>query len=89
MLGSKHLCVFTQWCVRCSKRHKRKLRLLISFDCIVICFDDDEVGRQASKKGCRTSITKSTYYVCPIKIMRSQNDESSDLLESGGLKHHN
>lgn len=62
MLGSKYPCVSLRNGVAgVANDIRQSYDWLISFDNIVICFDDDEVGRQASKKAKRTSCTKSTY----------------------------
>ena len=77
MLGSKYPCVSLRSGVAgVAKDIRQSYDWLISFDHIVICFDDDEVGRQASKKAAELLSPKA-------RIMRmSYKDANEYLLNS-------
>ena len=76
MLGSKYPCVSLRNGVSgVAKDIRESYDWLISFDCIVICFDDDEVGRQASKKAAELLSPKA-------RIMRMSYKDANEYLQS-------
>ncbi len=77
MLGSKYPCVSLRNGVAgVANDIRQSYDWLISFDHIVICFDDDEVGRQASKKAAELLSPKA-------RIMRMSYKDANDYLVNG------
>ena len=76
MLGSKYPCVSLRNGVAgVANDIRQSYDWLISFDHIVICFDDDEVGRQASKKAAELLAPKA-------RIMRMSYKDANDYLKN-------
>lgn len=77
MLGSKYPCVSLRNGVAgVANDIRQSYDWLISFDNIVICFDDDEVGRQASKKAAELLAPKA-------RIMRMSFKDANEYLQNG------